>query len=304
MEKIWVFNGAYSDTRISEGKTPRRVEVDIETTRANIGVMPSNQCLIADKTPHTSRDFNFNYFGSVTEISSPVSVPFSDKEKTENSERAKTGQAPHPQKFRYTIYVDANGELQTRNKLSDLSFSLLSVDRYEHPYRQFAKQVRTLEEEDYSTIVKGLIYVARTAFGKLVNALPLQNRLEFRLLVIQHFNSDTLTDIDYVEALDFLYNYIDQRILSQGRLLIETDRLIQETFPDDKALQRQVGFRLSEDIPADSIRIQADRFRALFEADSQNLIHQIKESVQQNKKIESRFQKLFSRRPLPIIVDK
>ncbi len=223
---------------------------------------------------------------------------------------AKNGQIPHRHsekdlkpKNSFTVSGEITNKLTKTNSITDLSYSLLRINSYIKPQNHFKHQLTTVNKNDYETIVKGLIYISRTAFGKIVNSLPHPYKLEFKLLAIQEFKKDELINVEYIKLLDFLHKYLDNKILSKGRILIETDKLIKKKLSDIIPVS-DIGFygkNKEGKIVYDSIDEQARIFRELFDIDANNeIINEIKKAIKENKEIENRFNKLFKRKPLPL----
>ena len=207
-------------------------------------------------------------------------------------------------KYHHHFNFEIKKILQKNNKLSELEYSLPIVDNYHHPEVHFQAQYRSLPEKDFETIVHGWVYATRTVFGKLVNALPRQNKLEFMIHAMDHFSTIDFSNISLIDGLDFLYQYIERRILSRGRLLVATDGIIKKELSDILPTE-EVGFAGPENEYVHNISNQAQIFRSLFALEKEkSLKTTVKETVENNKELEARFQNLFSRRSWPVNLEK
>ncbi|MGI4751266.1 MAG: hypothetical protein ACRYFB_11580 [Janthinobacterium lividum] len=121
-------------------------------------------------------------------------------------------------KFRHTYNYLINKTLEVNNSLNDLKYSLKAVDNFGKHQKYFEQQFRQLIDTDFKTITNGYIYTARTVFGKLVNSIPRQNKLEFMLNAMEKFKTIDFTKIPLLEGIDFLINYLNRRILSWGKV--------------------------------------------------------------------------------------
>ena len=189
------------------------------------------------------------------------------------------------------------------HSLDRLSFSLVSIDNYNKPISHFQQQIRNIDFEDYETIKAGWVFLARTAFAKIANALPKRNRFEFWLRMDKEYKIQQDKPLDYVKLFELLYDYIDARIFSRGRLLIASDDMLRANWPElsENALT-EIGFS-DEAGNRDSIRVQADRFRTLFEEGKPELLKQLNDEVMRNVASETRFINLFKNKPLPLILE-
>jgi hypothetical protein len=122
-------------------------------------------------------------------------------------------------RYNHHFKYEVKTVLNRNNRLSELEYSLPVVDNYNKPETHFQSQYRALPQNDYETIVNGWIYATRTVFGKLINALPRPNKLEFMIQAMDHFSAIDFRNTSLLEGLDFLYQYIDRRILSRGIIL-------------------------------------------------------------------------------------
>jgi hypothetical protein len=186
--------------------------------------------------------------------------------------------------------------------LDRLAYSLKAVERYEKPIVHFQRQVRNLDTEDYTTIKNGQVYLARTAFAKIANALPLRNRLEFRLWIDKEFGYQPAKDIDYLKYLDLLLDYLESRIFSRGRLLIATDDMIRSSKVVMPEHARTMIGLADEEGNDDSIHEQANLFRPLLEKGKLEILRTLKTEVDRNTVEQSRFKRLFKNKPLPLIL--
>lgn len=211
---------------------------------------------------------------------------------------------PNTQQPRPTYIHEAkfqiSKELVQNNLLADLEYSLKSIYRYNNPKVHFHQQYRTLPEADFETITNGWIYSVRTVFGKLVNALPRQNKLEFMILSMNEFSTIDFKRVLLRDGLKFLNDYIERRILSRGKLLVETNRLI-KTHLGDLLKSEEIGFVNQDSEKENLLSIQSEIFSDLFKlGDEQKLTTVLRESEQKNIETERRFDKLFDNETWPI----
>ncbi len=160
------------------------------------------------------KDLKFTEEAVVTKTGDVRIIKPSLKEVEENNKASKP---PLKEKYEHPFELEIIKQLSENNTLNDLEYSLQSVYSYHKPIVHFQQQFRALNKNDFETIVNGWVYSARTVFGKLANAMPRQNKLELMLQAMDKFNTVDFAKISLLEGLNFLYDYIDRRILSRGR---------------------------------------------------------------------------------------
>lgn len=267
----------------------------IESTDLKLPIDEGDDLLFLKK--HIGDDLEFSSLGLVTRS---VGRELKPAQNINQKIKTKPQRPKYLHKFEYKI----ESLLEKNNLLSELEYSLQFVENHNKPAVHFFQQYRNILTPDFETITNGWVYATRTVFGKLVNALPRQNRLEFALHAMDNFQTIDLASINILKGLNFLFEYIEKRILSRGRLLIATDNLLH--------------FQLKDHMPANEVAIidpdteeklnisaQATLFKKLFELEGQQSIETfLKKTVHDNPDIEARFQKIFKRRSWPIDLGK
>jgi len=244
-----------------------------------------------------NNDLMFINEGIITKIGEITQVPPS----TKDIERAIANGRPSPkEKFRYNYTFQVDKLLQKNNLLSDLQYSLTAVDNHKVPQSHFYQQYRKLQKNDYDTIVNGWVYASRTAFGKLVNAIPRKNKLEFMLQAMDKFDTIDFKSIPLLEGLDFLYEYINSRILSRGKLLVETNKLIHNKL--NKQLPAdEIGFIDPVTGTTNNLNTQATIFDQLFALEKKaDLKSVLNEAIKQNPEVQDHFTRIFNKQTWPI----
>jgi hypothetical protein len=110
---------------------------------------------------------------------------------------------PQKAKYQYRIISDSFEPYRKYNELDDYAYSLQRIFRYQNPERQFRRTFTALETEDIVTLEKEWIFISRTILGRLINALPRLNKLEFVSQAILEFNTDDLRKVSYTNGLRF-----------------------------------------------------------------------------------------------------
>lgn len=261
---------------------------DITSLYDNLGIRENDKVIIA--TP-IENDLSFVSEGKITKINhiDKFAIPINRK-----------GVSLLKDKYSHNFQIEIFKDLKTNNLLSDLEYSIKAVYRFNKPIIHFQKQYRDLPQHDYDTIVQGWIYTTRTIFGKLVNSIPRQNKLEFMLQSMDHFSTVDFKNVSLVDAIDFLYKYIDKRILSRGRLIVETKKLIKEKL-SDVLPYAEVGFFNPENAKTDNLSNQADLFEKLFALEKESdIMRNIRERISEDSHLEQRFFQIFKSETWPI----
>lgn len=243
------------------------------------------------------RDARFISAGSISKV---MDIAVIEPTPHEIKRSAIRGGPPPRKTYRHSFEISINEKLEQNNLLSELEYSLKEVYRYNNPSVHFHTQYRDLMEEDYDTIIQGWIYTIRTVFGKLVNSIPRQNKLEFMLQAMNEFSTIDFAEVPLKEGLDFLHNYIEKRILNRGRLLVETNRIVKEKL-NDLLIPHEVGFINPETKRHNNLNTQAEYFEKLFSLERKHdLKKYVQNTISENSQLESRFDKIFKNATWPI----
>lgn len=150
----------------------------------------------------------------------------SKKEIELNQERINEGKEPLKY-FNHNFFFQDGELFQKYSFLDDYAYSLLKVyKRFINPIRHFNRVVTQITNIDFETFEEERIFIERTLFGRLINSLPYENRLQFILLSINKYKTIELTEIPLNEALEFLKNFVSSGIIKMGSYIVETQKLI------------------------------------------------------------------------------
>lgn len=292
MSKV-VINTQYvdfvSNSKQTEPTKGFRGEFAISSSLRNIGISEEDEVVIA--TPTEGLDLQFISQGKITKVNETKHL----------APRNKSGVVPNSkQNYVHNFQLEIVDDLKHNNQLSELEYSIKSVYRFNKPLVHFRQQFREITYHDYETIINGWVYTTRTTFGKLINSLPRQNKLEFMLQAMDNFSTVDFRKIQLCDGLDFLYAYIERRILSRGKLLVETKKLI-EAHLSEIIPKEEIGFANTEGSSTNNLFKQAQLFEQLFalQKDS-NLISLFNKTLSENSILESRFLKIFKSETWPI----
>jgi hypothetical protein len=318
----WAINMYYTLDKEAIPLASNKIKVRITSSREQgIGLRKHDLCLLMDDINKDDKEednqqFRFLQQGKVAGVDERILKQLTPAEAQAIAVRKVAGENVAPD-YIYGVTVELNTTQRQPILLDDIALSLTAVYRYTSPEIHFQQQVRKLTKADFDTIADRLVYVARTAFGKIANALPRDNKLEFILLAIDNWNTINFKEIKFSDALDFLIRYIKENIISQGEFLVETDNMLRENFQDILEIDsenildiNQIGL-VEQDTVSETgrkraaipnyVSFQAALFRELIKADKEsNFLQTIKAGIAENRLVEERFHKLFKNKAWPI----
>jgi len=198
----------------------------------------------------------------------------------------------------FTVTLSQPELIKTPNKLDDLLYSLHKVYNYDRPFIHFNRVYSRLTNDDFEVIANGKLFIARTAFGKLVNSLHQKHRIALVQMLIERNPSIYFTSRKYDEVFDLLKEYIETRILIFTEFLSGAWNNFQKINPDSN---NQIAFAESSESRRDLISQQIDSINKMNELNAQNKFYLRLESVEiEFRDTERVFIRKFSKKPLPI----
>jgi hypothetical protein len=177
--------------------------------------------------------------------------------------------------FRTVILVDEWSPLNDPIDLKSVMYSLTLVRNLAKPNLHFRQGYRRLPLDDYETIISGEVFVSRSCFFELLEALPQPTKTAFQFEEI--LRADSLhPDTGFAERLKRLETFITSRVLSIGNDIMKLDETIEQcNFKSEDGLQiEHVICEEPDDANSlaatnDNIAKQAELFRLLREAVNQ-----------------------------------
>jgi hypothetical protein len=295
--QFFALNTKYSHPIItnSPGRRGERGTFTVKSVTDDVGITDKTQFVMLEDVKN---NFTFTKKAQITKRGKIVEVP-PTREQIERHKQ--NSQKPPRTSYLQDFDYEVDDLLAGYNTLKDLEYSLKFVKSYNNPIVHFHQTIRTLEKDDFETINKGLIYMIRTVFGKIVNVLPRQNKLEFMLQSMDKFSTIDFKGKSLYDGYQFLLEYLDRRILQKGRLLMHSDNLLKSNF-DHILPVEEIGFIDPERTEGNILSEQADLFRKLFDSTSGN--KSIDKILSWNNAprdhVESRFEKIFESQTWPI----
>src|ERR1700749_203086 len=213
----------------------------------------------------------------------------------------------------HTVKYEGASIFKKHSFLDDYTYSLLKIyKRYVKPARHFGRVITELPEVDFETLQKERIYVDRTLFGRLINALPYQNRLQFILFIIDEFKEADLRKIKFSAAFPLLKEFVNSGVIETGKYLIKSEELIERSreifngdldigFAYEDYLINKSETQRSKEIPQiDYIKGQANLFRDVFNIDENFDELFTGEHLNYSKEDREIFDKTFNQRAWPV----
>lgn len=205
----------------------------------------------------------------------------------------------------YTIArISENIPIENPLSASDLAYSLEKVYRYNEPYRHFYGQYINLSREDYETIISGLIFWSRTAFGIFINELQREQLNRFIQELAQINPEFLLPAPDYYRIWRVLSDFIQEEFVGAASLLKEIHSLVDTLGTEFNLGLEYTKLGLSSDDygEADLLHKQEEvlsKFISSLKFEKQDILQELTTNIEQSK-TELRFQKIFGGTPWPL----
>jgi len=194
------------------------------------------------------------------------------------------------------IEISIKGILSGEYTLNDFVYSLLKISRYNKPYLHFNWPYNKLKKFDYDTLTNERIFLSRTIFGKIINKLTIEHKIDYLNLCFAELGDDYFNGHSLKKALEILRNYINYTIVTPGRYIEKTTNLISNIIPEE--YKNKIGFMgdYENEIP-DNIFEQNKLFKELlkYEKRAQFWIY-FDELLAEEQQVESSFINEFQKR--------
>jgi hypothetical protein len=271
------------------------IKIDVLSTLKKPLANKGEDCVVASPIKNFKTGLTFDFCGKIVNVVVPQPASKETINEWPNPTVTRRPVTENNPFLLHSFSIQEDKPLWEHNQLDDLSYSLISVEDFAKPLVHFQHAHRTLPPNDYLTIRNGWVYLARTAFGKLANALPLENRLELKIRLLQELKVEDRGPKDYSSLLQFLLDYIETRILSRGRHLVSANNKLHQVFKGS-----QIPFQFGLEDPntpgqTDLVHEQALLFENLFRKANPQILNELRNMADDN-----RFSKIFKRRPLPL----
>ena len=279
--------------------TQRRIRIDKEDEFS---------CFVDNDSYYTTEKYKLIYKGLINSVDSIENTELTNDELSEN-ERRKEKKLKPLKYYDHFVEFSEVSSFHTYEYLDDYAYSLTKIyKRYINPIVHFRQSITELPKLDFETLQKERIYVSRTLFGRLINALPYENRLQFLLYSVEHFNESDLRKIPFSKAFPLLKEFVSTGIIQSGKHLIKSEELIKKHYLFNQ--ENNIGFSYENEIESinkketdfqiDNIFEQAELFRNTFEIDGDFDKLFSFDDLENNAADVKIFDKLFSKRAWPV----
>lgn len=205
----------------------------------------------------------------------------------------------------YTIArILENIPIENPLSASDLAYSLEKVYRYNKPYRHFSRQYISLSRGDYETIISGLIFWSRTAFGIFINELHKEQLNRF-IQELAHINPGYLLPApDYYSVWQVLKDFIQEEFVGAASLLKEIHNLVDKLGAEFNLGLEYTKLGLSSDDYGESDLLHKQeeilsKFISSLKFEKRDILQELTTNIEQSK-TELRFQEIFGGTPWPL----
>lgn len=190
--------------------------------------------------------------------------------------------------------------------LSELTYSLLKVYRFERPERHFSLHYLSLLPEDFNTILTSSIYWARTAFGIYINELRREQIVRF-MQELTYSAPDVLLQSSNIEyAWKALHQFIEEEYFAAAKLLQQIRNQV-EQLQRDHVIDLdyyKLGISSDEDEVSDLLHEQEKRFSKFLETTfiegRIDLLQELSNKMEDEAQSEARFSEIFGGRVWPL----
>lgn len=215
------------------------------------------------------------------------------------------------EKNRYQLIANLSPMEAIDNPLTlrELAYSLQKVYRYDKPSVHFRRKYVSLSPDDFTTIVTGSIYWARTGFGLYVNTLRREQFAHF-LDEVSVFGPGIFDSENLERAWQILREFVEEEYISAAELVhqihAQADELHSGGLPELEF--ENIGISLDEPNEVfDSLyeqEIRLSRFMSIARSDKTDILEQLSDKMKKEAESETRFQKVFVGTPWPLLPTK
>jgi hypothetical protein len=149
------------------------------------------------------------------------------------------------EKNEYKYIIGEFSEIEEPNDLAGFAYSLPKIYKhYQNPEKHFKRDYGRISKYEFRVITQHDYYISRTAFGKIINSLHSSHRLAFIKYAAKVYPDMFLrNNDDFRRLFEILKNYVDNHIIAQSNMLIESDYLLKS----ELEVESKVGFVYPED---------------------------------------------------------
>ncbi len=265
--------------------------VKIYAPKNNLPIMPGDSFIAVCN--HDQSQQKLSGYGTVEGILSMGEKNFSG---------SASGKIPGLNNSLYIFQLETSiKRLSTTLNLEDYRYSLLLFAKKSVPFSHKNRAYTKLSNHDFRIITQGKIFLARTAFGKLLNALPCESKYDFIACVVKTFDTTDLRSISYKTALNFLFDFIDQRMKCSGEAIVASGKALTRLLINQNIPPSHIGIFDERELKERLILKQSAHIEHFLEQDSTlDLRTNVLGMIEENLDNETCFEKTFRNYNWPI----
>lgn len=204
--------------------------------------------------------------------------------------------------IQFSAEIENSKSIDNPPLLSELTYSLLKIYRYDKPDLHFQRTYLSLCSEDFGAIVTASIYWARTAFGFYINALRKEQFVRFLQNVAQFDNEILLQGSDFGRSWKALRKFIEEEYIATGNLLKAIHSRIDQ-LRDINLNYFDIGLSSDNENTNDLLYEQEELFNQFLEItqpETGNVLYELSRKIDEESKSESEFQEIFGGEGWPL----
>jgi hypothetical protein len=212
--------------------------------------------------------------------------------------------------FRHVVALDLTSLTfdNSDNQIENYAYSIPGMD-YIFPDKYFNSAIKKIDLQDYNNIINNRIFIARTAFGMIVNSLPIDNRIEIAYAFVKNNYYERPEIKDYINALKYVQDFLENSLYPIGKMLTDSYNILEKNFSETFPI-KSLGFIDSHEdlkglrLDGDLLFNQANRFSELFNyLEKTELFFKIYKDIEENIKFESKYNTRFEKVRFPITLN-
>jgi hypothetical protein len=200
--------------------------------------------------------------------------------------------------FQIIITMQLEKNFEQEKEIEDYIYSFPRIVYYDKfLYRHFNRSYYRLSPEEFRAIVYDEIFMARSILGVSLNALHVEHRKAFSLLLIEKYPDVLQNRFDHREVLDLFNEYFHYAVITPAKQLADAFDNI-KSFTENEDLQ---SLAFSND---NTVKNQDENIAIQVSLISETLdqLTDISLNNEQNYQ-DYKFERLFWRSPLPIDIN-
>lgn len=200
-----------------------------------------------------------------------------------------------------TITLELKNIFKEDKLIEDYSYSLLRVTNFVNPEKHYNRRYNRIENVEFEAIVYDKIYINRTILGVIFNSLHRDHQKAFIQYITKNDPKLIIKKPNINEALEYLYQYLEQNVIEPINYLKEIEKLYELNFGDQELTKLEFA-EDNESYVSNKIKLQLEIIRENedFITNISNIPLDIRLNDINN---DSRFINLFKNSRLPLTLN-